>query len=272
MVAAARRRLRRDHPQPGALFQRVRAVYEARERSGLDAQQQRLVTRLYEQFVRRGANLNPEQKQQLSAYNQELARLFAEFSEKVLADEQTFITASEAELAGVPADVRNAAAAAARERNLPAGQFAIVNTRSAVDPVLTFADNRALARAGLARLRQPRRQWRRQRHQRDRSPRSSALRADRARLLGFASHAHWRMQDTMARTPERAQELMMRVWPAAVARVREEVARPAGDRRAGSATTSRSSPGTIAIIWRRSAATATTSPRTSSSPISNCRT
>ena len=72
------------------LFQRVRAVYEARERSGLDAQQQRVVTRRYESFVRRGANLSPEQKQQLSAYNQELARLFAEFSEKVLADEETF--------------------------------------------------------------------------------------------------------------------------------------------------------------------------------------
>ena len=103
-----------------------------------------MITRLYEQFERRGANLNPEQKQQLSAYNQELARLFAAFSEKLLADEQTFITVGEADLAGVPADVRAAAAAAARERNLPAGQFAIVNTRSAVDPVLTFADNRAL--------------------------------------------------------------------------------------------------------------------------------
>ena len=205
------------------LFQRVRAVYEARERSGLDAQQQRVVTRSYEQFVRRGANLNPEQKQQLSAYNQELARLFAQFSEKVLADESTFITATEAELAGVPADVRNVAAAAARERNLPAGQFAIVNTRSAVDPILTFADNRALRE----------RAWRAFVNRGDNGDANDTnqtirqivrVRADRARLLGFQSHAHWRMQDTMARTPERGQELMMRVWPAAVARVREEVA------------------------------------------------
>ena len=149
------------------LFQRVKAVYDARESAGLNAQQQRVVTRLYDQFVRRGANLDAAQKQQLTDYNQELARLFAQFGEKVLADERTHIVATEAELAGVPADVKAAAAAAARERNLPAGQFAIVNTRSAVDPILTFADDRALARARVARLRQPRRQWRRQRHQPD---------------------------------------------------------------------------------------------------------
>lgn len=205
-----------------ALFQRVKTIYDARERSGLNAQQQRLVTRLYQQFLRRGANLNAEQKVQLSAYNQELARLFSEFSEKVLADEQTFITATEADLAGVPADVRAAAASAAHERNLPAGQFAIVNTRSAVDPVLTFADNRALRE----------RIWRAFVNRGDNADgndtnaliaRIVRTRADRARLLGYASHAAWRMQDTMAGTPERAQELMMRVWPAAVARVHEEV-------------------------------------------------
>lgn len=205
------------------IFQRIRAVYEARERSGLNAQQQRLVTRYYENYVRRGANLDAEQKQQLSAYNQELARLFSDFNAKVLADEQTFTVATEAELAGVPDDVKAAAAAAARERNLPVGQFAIVNTRSAVDPVLTFANDRALRE----------RVWRAFVNRGDNGDandtnetirRIVSVRADRARLLGYANHAEWRMQDTMARTPARAQELMMRVWPAAVARVREEVA------------------------------------------------
>jgi peptidyl-dipeptidase Dcp len=206
-----------------ALFQRVKAVYEARESAGLNAQQQRLVTRLYNQFVRQGANLNAEQKQQLTQYNQQLAGLFSEFSEKVLADESTHIAVTAGDLAGVPEDVRNAAAAAARERNLPAGQFAIVNTRSAVDPILTFADNRALRE----------RVWRAFVNRGDNGgandtnqliARIVKARADRARLLGFQSHAHWRMQDTMAGTPDRANALMMRVWPAAVARVREEVA------------------------------------------------
>jgi len=204
------------------LFQRIKAVYDARESSGLDAKQQRLVTRLYESYVRRGANLSPEQKQQLSAYNQQLASAFASFSEKVLADESTHIAANEAEMKGVPQDVKAAAKAAARERGLPADMYAIVNTRSAVDPVLTFADNRALRE----------RVWRAFVNRGDNGGANDTnqviaqivkLRADRAKLLGFPTHAHWRMQDTMAKTPERAQELMMRVWPAAVARVKEEV-------------------------------------------------
>ncbi len=204
------------------LFARIKAVYEARETSGLDPKQQRLVTRLYESFVRRGANLSPEQKQQLSAHNQQLATLFATFSEKVLADESTYIQVSEAEMKGVPQDVKNAAAAAAKAQNMPAGAYAIKNTRSAVEPVLTFADNRALRE----------RVFRAFANRGDNGGASDTnatiaqivkLRADRARLLGFANHAEWRMQDTMAKSPAKGMDLMMRVWPAAVARVKEEV-------------------------------------------------
>ena len=204
------------------LFARIKAVYEARESAGLDAKQQRLVTRLYESFVRRGANLSPEQKQQLTAYNSQLAEKFATFSEKVLADENTYIVATEAELKGVPADIKAAAASAAQERKLPAGSYAIVNTRSAVDPILTFADNRALRE----------KVWKAFVNRGDNGGANDTnqviadivkLRADRARLLGFKSHAEFRMQDTMAKTPENAMNLMNRVWPAAVARVKEEV-------------------------------------------------
>jgi len=204
------------------LFGRIKAIYDARESAGLDAKQQRLVTRLYEGYVRRGANLNAEQKQQLSAYNQQLARHFAEFSEKVLADESTHIAANEGELKGVPQDVKAAALAAGKERKLPAGVAAIVNTRSAVDPILTFADNRALRE----------RVWKSFVNRGDNAGPNDTnqtiaqivkARSERAKLLGYETHAHWRMQDTMAKTPARAQELMERVWPAAVARVKEEV-------------------------------------------------
>ncbi|HEX6072486.1 MAG TPA: M3 family metallopeptidase [Sphingomicrobium sp.] len=203
------------------LFQRIKTVYEAR--ASLDPKQQRLVTRYYDSFVRNGASLTPEEKKRLSAYNQELAGLFSTFSEKVLADEGTYITVTDAELKGVPQDVRNAALAAAEERKLPAGQFAIVNTRSAVDPILTFADSRAFRE----------KVWRAFVNRGDNGnandtnatiARIVKLRADRAKLLGFANHAEWRMQDTMAKSPKRAMDLMMRVWPAAVARVKEEVA------------------------------------------------
>ncbi|MDT9600289.1 M3 family metallopeptidase [Sphingosinicella rhizophila] len=204
------------------LFARVKKVYETRTESGLDAIQQRLVTRLYDSFVRRGANLDAARKAQLSEYNQQLAAAFAEFNQKLLADETTHIAATEAEMKGVPADVKAAAAAAAGERNLPAGSYAIVNTRSAVDPVLTFADDRALRE----------KVWRAFVNRGDNGDANDTnaliarivkLRADRARLLGFASHAEWRMQDTMAKTPAKAMDLMMRVWPAAIARVKEEV-------------------------------------------------
>jgi peptidyl-dipeptidase Dcp len=203
------------------LFARIEAIYEARDTSGLDEQQKRLVTRTYDAFVRQGANLDAAQKAQLSQFNQELAAAFSEFSEKLLADEGTAIlVADEAELAGVPDSVKAVARAAAEERGQQG--WAIVNTRSAVDPVLTFADDRGLRE----------KVWRAFVNRGDNGDANDTnatiarivkLRADRARLLGFANHAEWRMQDTMAKTPAAATDLMMRVWPAARARVAEEV-------------------------------------------------
>jgi len=202
------------------LFNRIKAIHAARETSGLDAKQKRLITRTYEDFLRSGAALDDAQKKQLGAYNEQLATLFASFSEKVLADESTYLTATDAELAGVPADVKAAAAAAAKAQGKTG--FAIKNTRSAVDPILTFADNRALRE----------KVWRGFVNRGDNKGANDTnatiaqivkLRADRAKLLGYGSHAERRMQDTMAKTPAKAMDLMMRVWPAAKARVAEEV-------------------------------------------------
>jgi len=203
------------------LFQRVKAVYEAR--ASLPAKEERLVTRYYESFVRNGANLNPAQKQQLTELNQQLAKSFSIFSEKVLGDEGKYTLATAAQLKGVPDDIKNAALSAAKEHKLPAGSYAIMNTRSAVDPILTFADDRALRE----------KVWREFVNRGDNGDKNDTnatiaeivkLRADRARLLGYANHAEWRMQDTMAKNPANAMNLMMKVWPAAVARVKEEVA------------------------------------------------
>ncbi|WP_317128306.1 M3 family metallopeptidase [Sphingomonas baiyangensis] len=202
------------------LFQRIEAVWNDRAR--LDPQQRRLVERTYDSFVRQGAKLNAEQKAELSRLNQALASEFSTFSEKLLADESTSILiTNEAELAGVPASVKAGAAAAAKERGQTG--WAIVNTRSAVDPVLTFGTDRALRE----------KVWRVFVNRGDNGGANDTnatianivkLRAERARLLGFPTHAHWRMQDTMAKTPDAAMNLMMRVWPAAVGRVKQEVA------------------------------------------------
>jgi peptidyl-dipeptidase Dcp len=205
------------------LFSRIETLYNNRAGLGLDAVQDRLLTRTYESFVRNGAKLSPEQKQQLSGFNQQLASLFSDFNARLLADEGTFTQASEAEMAGVPSDVKAAAASVARDKKLPAGSYAIRNTRSAFEPVLTFGTNRALRQ----------KVWTAFVGRGDNGNANDTnglisqivkLRADRAKLLGYETHAHWRMQDTMAKSPDRGMELMMRVWPAAVARAKEEIA------------------------------------------------
>lgn len=203
------------------LFQRIDALYAKRATEKLSPTQLRLLERTHAEFVRSGAKLNDADKTKLSAMNQELAVQFTEFSEKLLKDEETSLPATEAEMKGVPDGVKSAARAAAAERKLPG--YAIVNTRSAVDPILSFADDRALRE----------RVWRAFVNRGDNGDANDTnatiakivkLRADRAKLLGFPTHANFRMADTMAVDPARAEALMLRVWGPAVARVGEEVA------------------------------------------------
>jgi peptidyl-dipeptidase Dcp len=206
-----------------ALFQRIDTLYQTRETLGLSAEQLRLLERTHAQFVRAGAALTPEQQTRLGAINQELSAKFTEFNRRLLADENSAIFINrQADLAGVPQAMRDSFRAAAVERGQPRA-WAVVNTRSSVDPFLTFSQNR--------RLREQ--VWRAFKNRGDNGDANDtnqliaeivALRAERAQILGFPTHAHLRMDDTMARDPARAHDLMMRVWPAAVARVHQEVA------------------------------------------------
>lgn len=205
-----------------ALFSRVVAVHDRRHEAGLTPEQRRLVERIHDQFVRAGARLTPGDKTTLGAINQRLASLFAEFSAKVLADEDTWVMLdNEDDLAGLPLAERDAARAAALERGLD-GKWIILNTRSSVDPFLMSSTRRDLRE----------KVWRAFKNRGDNGDSNDTkaviativrLRAERARLLGYQSHAHWRLSDTMAGDPARAQALMNRVWPPAVDRVREEV-------------------------------------------------
>lgn len=205
------------------LFRRVKAVHDNRARANLTPEQRRVVERSYRAFVRNGAQLNAAQKAELGRINQQLAGLFTEFGNKVLADENSWVVLnSQADLAGLAESTIASAKAAADERKLP-GKWAVVNTRSSVDPFLTQSTRRDLRE----------KVWRAFVNRGDNGDANDTdatiakivkLRADRARLLGFPSHAHWRMDDTMAKDPKQAMELMRRVWPPAAARVREEVA------------------------------------------------
>ena len=206
------------------LFRRIEAVYNSPEKSRLTPEQQRLVWLYYTNFVRAGAKLDAPAKKRLSEINQQLAGLYTRFSQNLLADEnnQSLVLKSEADLAGLPQPERDAAAAAANAKKIP-GAWVIMNTRSSIEPFLTYSDRRDLREKA----------WRMfinrgdNGDERDNNAIISEilqLRAERAKLLGYQTHAHWRLENAMAKTPEKAMALMEAVWKPAVARVREEVA------------------------------------------------
>ncbi|TXH15857.1 MAG: M3 family peptidase [Gammaproteobacteria bacterium] len=208
--------------QNAKLFKRIEAVYDNRQ--GLTPEQQRLTWVYWNRFVRAGAKLSPADKKRVAEINQDLAGLFTAFSQNLLADETDYVLylRTESELAGLPEDVRAAAAAAAETRGKP-GEWAILNTRSSMEPFLTYSTRRDLRE----------KVWRTYYNRGDNGDAKDnnagirkilKLRFERAQLLGFPTHAHWRLDAAMAKTPEAAMALMMRVWPSAVARVKEEVA------------------------------------------------
>lgn len=207
-----------------ALFARVQAVYAARETSGLTPEQQRLCWLTFTSFVRRGAALDADAKRELADINTRLATLATTFSQHVLADEtDRFVLVEDVgRLAGLSDPLVAAAAASARERG-HAGRWALANTRSVVEPVLTFVRDRGLREEV----------WRMFiRRGDDGGPNDTGavvrdivhLRARRARLLGYPTHAHWRLEHSMAGSPERALVLLEEVWGPAVATVEREVA------------------------------------------------
>jgi peptidyl-dipeptidase Dcp len=209
--------------QNEALFKRIEAIYNSPEKARLTPEQQRLAWLYYTNFVRAGARLDPKAKERLSQINQKLAGLYTRFSQNVLAEEtdQFIALKTEADLAGLPASVRDAAAAAATTKKM-GGQWVITNTRSSVDPFLTYSERRDL-REKVWRMFINRGDNGGERDNNAIISEILQLRAERAKLLGYPTHAHWRLENAMAKTPERASELMEAVWKPAVARVHEEV-------------------------------------------------
>jgi peptidyl-dipeptidase Dcp len=209
--------------QNDALFQRVKAVHDGAEMATLRPDQRRVVQLVYDGFARNGATLTGPAKARYAAINERLAQLHTTFGNNVLADEEGYVTYLTADqLGGLPASFVRAAAAAAAERGR-ADQYAITNTRSSMDPFLTFSNERGLREQV----------WRTYYSRGDNGDAHDnnaiiaeilQLRNERVGLLGYDDYATWRLEDRMAGTPARAMELMEAVWPAAVARVAEEVA------------------------------------------------
>ncbi|MEZ4318802.1 MAG: M3 family metallopeptidase [Myxococcota bacterium] len=215
-IAELRDQIRQD----GVLFARVQAVASD---PALTEEQSRLCREWLTDFRRAGAHLDQAGRDRVMEINQRLSVLYNDFSDRLLADEESSVTWLDPhQLGGMPEGWVAAARTSAEELGQP-GRFAVTNTRSSVEPFLMYSTERDLRKTV----------WRTFFKRGDNGdandtvaliPEILALRLERARLLGFDTHAHLNLEDTMARTPEAAMDLMKRVWGPAVERFRAEVA------------------------------------------------
>jgi peptidyl-dipeptidase Dcp len=206
------------------LFRRVDALHARRDRLELTDEQRRLLERVHLDFVLAGARLDPPAKARLAQLVERLAELHTAFSQNVLADESNWALwlENESDLAGLPESVRDAAKNVAVQRGRPEA-WAITTSRSLVVPFLTFSERRDLRQQAYVA-------WKsRGEHAGEHDNRPIAretlkLRAEQARLLGYATYADYALVDRMAGTPDAVLQLLQKVWEPAKARAREEYA------------------------------------------------
>ncbi len=238
------------------LFARISKLFEAQGMLGLDGEQAQLLENYHKRFVRAGAKLSGEAKARLKEIEGRLSELNTAFSQNVLAAEKSFqlVLEREEDLQGLPGFVRQAAAEAAAARGLP-GKHVITLSRASVEPFLEFSQRRELRekayKAYIARGEAD--------GSADNRPlirEILALRAERAKLMGYETYAAFQIADTMATTPANARRLLEDVW-----------GRP-GCERKRSAPCSRRSPRAKARTGRSLAGTGITTRKSSAMPSS----
>ncbi|MGC2437875.1 MAG: M3 family metallopeptidase [Pseudolabrys sp.] len=204
-----------------ALYSRIAGLHERRSALGLNPEQARVLERYHTRFVRAGAALEKPAQERLAAINERLASLGTQFGQNVLADEKSFaMILEEGDLAGLPDFARAAARAAAEECGHP-GKFAVTLARSSVESFLQFSSRRDLREKAFQA-------WIRRGENGGTTDNRTliaemvALRGERAKLLGFATFADYRLDDQMAKTPAAARELLDEVWGRARAKAAGE--------------------------------------------------
>lgn len=206
------------HP---VLFARLDALHQKRAGLGLDAESLKVLERYHLDFVRAGAQLNAPGRERLAAIGQRLAVLGTQFCQNVLGEEEDWsLPVNEAQMAGVPQAVRDAAAATAASLKLDA-PFAVTLSRSSAEPFLQFADDRGL-REQLWRAWTARGDNGNTRDNEALITEMLALRAERATLLGYENFAAFKLADSMAGTPQKARALLEEVWEPARKRALQE--------------------------------------------------
>ncbi|WP_293871198.1 M3 family metallopeptidase [Flavobacterium sp.] len=216
--------LNNKYYQNAKLFARISKVYAAPELKKLTGEQQRLVWLYYSNFVREGAKADAKSKTRIAKINEELAGLFTKFSQNQLADESNYYLElkTEADFDGLPTELKNAAMSDAKERKLNA-MGCIANTRSSIEPFLTFSNRRELREKAFKIFTS--------RGDNDNANNNNVtlvqilkLRAEKAKLLGFKTFADWSLSNTMAQKPQKTIDLMMSVWMPAIEKVNADVA------------------------------------------------
>jgi len=193
------------------LFARINTLYEKRETLGLDGETLRVLEKSWKGFVRGGAKLGAKDKKRLAAINEELAGLGAQFGQNVLGDESEWaLFLDEGDLVGLPQSLKSAMAEAAESRG-QTGRFAVTLSRSIAEPFLSFSDRRDLREKVLKGF-TGRGANEGERHNGEIVRRMLQLRAEKAKLLGYENYAALKLDDTMAKTPERVMELLEPVW------------------------------------------------------------
>jgi peptidyl-dipeptidase Dcp len=204
-----------------ALYARIGGLHARRDSLGLTTEQARVLDRYHTRFVRAGAALDKACQDRLAAINERLASLGTQFGQNVLADEKAYaLILEECDLAGLPDFARAAARAAARERS-QGDQYAITLARSSCESFLQFSARRDLREKVFQA-------WIKRGENGGATDNCAliaemvALRAERAKLLGFATFADYRLDDQMAKTPAAARQLLDEVWGRARAKASAE--------------------------------------------------
>jgi peptidyl-dipeptidase Dcp len=208
---------------PG-LFQRVKAVYDQKSNLNLKPEQSMLLEKYDLDFVRSGAALEETKKARLRDINQELSVLSVKFGENVLKETNRFelLIENEDDLAGLPPNVRSAAAEAARERSHD-GKWVFTLDKPSLIPFLQYSEKRGL-REKVFKAYTDRGNHNDELDNKANLARIAALRVERANLLGYKTHAHYVLEENMAKTPENVYAFLDKIWKPALEMAKKEVA------------------------------------------------
>ncbi|MFA7687821.1 MAG: M3 family metallopeptidase [Moheibacter sp.] len=206
------------------LFQRVKSVYENQSKLNLGEEEKKLLEENYKQFVRSGANLNADDKSKLKKINEELSLLSVQFGNNVLAETNNYelVVDKNEDLSGLPESLIEAAANTAKEKGKE-GKWVFTLQNASVMPFLQFADNREL-RKEIWTAYQNRGNNGNEADNNEILLKQANLRNERARLLGYDNHAAYVLEESMAKTPEKAMDLLNQLWTPALANAKNEEA------------------------------------------------